>query len=225
MGFATASARLADMPATLPIFPLGGVLLLPRGRLPLNIFEPRYLAMVEDALASPDRLIGIIQPTEKERGGKPQALYPVGCAGRLVSWSETDDGRFLIQLAGIARFSVGEEISTMRGYRRIRPDFSAFEADFAEAPEGGFDRLRLLAGLKAYFAAEGLEGDWDSISQAPDERIVGTLAMLCPFSAEEKQSLLECATLAERAKAMTGICEARAAQARGQSAPPGGKLH
>ena len=225
MGFVTDSAKLADMPATLPIFPLGGVLLLPRGRLPLNVFEPRYLAMVEDALASPDRMIGIIQPTEKERGGKPQGLYPIGCAGRLVSWSETDDGRFLIQLAGVARFAVGDEISTMRGYRRIRPDFSGFEADFAEPVEGGFDRQRLLAGLKAYFAAEGLEGDWESIAQAPDDRIVGTLAMLCPFSSEEKQSLLECATLAERAKAMTGFCEARAAEARGNSAPPGSKPH
>ncbi|MBL8831232.1 MAG: LON peptidase substrate-binding domain-containing protein, partial [Rhodospirillales bacterium] len=102
---------LADMPATLPVFPLTGVLLLPRGKLPLNIFEPRYLAMVEDVLASPDKLIGMIQPTEKERKGVPQPLYPVGCAGRITSWSETDDGRFLIQLSGVARFAIGEEIA------------------------------------------------------------------------------------------------------------------
>jgi Lon protease-like protein len=220
-----ARLTLGDMPATIPIFPLSGVLLLPRGRLPLNIFEPRYLAMIEDALGTADKLIGMIQPTEKEHQGKTQALYPVGCAGRLVSWSETDDGRFLIQLAGIARFSIADEIPTMRGYRRVRPDFESFAADFDEPAGGGFDRKRLLAGLKAYFAAEGLQGDWESIAQAPDDRIVGTLAMLCPFSPEEKQSLLECATLAERAKAMTGFCEARAAAATGGGAPPGSKPH
>ena len=213
---------LADMPATLPVFPLTGVLLLPRGKLPLNIFEPRYLAMVEDALASPDKLIGMIQPTEKERKGHVQPLYPVGCAGRVTSWSETEDGRFLIQLSGIARFTLGEEIATMRGYRRFRPDFNAYAGDFDSDESGGFDRKRLLAALKAFFAAEGLEGDWNSIEQASDERIVSTLAMLCPFNAEEKQSLLECATLADRAKAMTGFCEARAG---GNEPPPGTLRH
>ena len=152
---------LADMPATLPVFPLTGVLLLPRGKLPLNVFEPRYLAMVEDVLGTPDKLIGMIQPTEKERKGAVQPLYPVGCAGRITSWSETDDGRFLIQLSGIARFGLGEEISTMRGYRRFRPDFQRFAGDFDVPDSGGFDRKRLLAGLKAFFAAEGLQGDWD----------------------------------------------------------------
>jgi Lon protease-like protein len=213
---------LPEMPATLPVFPLSGVLLLPRGKLPLNIFEPRYLAMVEDALASPDKLIGMLQPTEKERSGRAQALYPVGCAGRITSWSETEDGRFLIQLTGVARFALGEEIATMRGYRRFKPDFAPYAADFEPSDAGGFDRARLLAGLKAFFAAEGLQGDWDSIEQADDERIVSTLAMLCPFSAEEKQSLLECATLADRAKAMTGFCEARAA---GGEPPPGALRH
>ncbi|MBI1245756.1 MAG: peptidase S16 [Alphaproteobacteria bacterium] len=209
----TTAGRLtiADMPAALPVFPLPGVLLLPRGRLPLNIFEPRYLAMVEDALARPDKLIGMIQPTEKERKGKAQPLYPVGCAGRITSWSETEDGRFLIQLTGIARFDIGAEIPSTRGYRMFDPDFGRFADDFGEPPPGGFDRVRLLAALKAFFSAEGLQGDWDSIEQAPDERIVNTLAMLCPFSPEEKQGLLECATLAERAKAMTGFCEARTA--------------
>jgi Lon protease-like protein len=213
---------LPDMPATLPVFPLTGVLLLPRGKLPLNIFEPRYLAMVEDALASPDKLIGMIQPTEKERKGHVQPLYPVGCAGRITSWSETEDGRFLIQLSGIARFTLGEEIATMRGYRRFRPDFNAYAADFDTDESGGFDRKRLIAALKAFFAAEGLEGDWASIEQASDERIISTLAMLCPFNAEEKQSLLECATLADRAKAMTGFCEARAG---GNEPPPGALRH
>jgi Lon protease-like protein len=164
----------------------------------------------------------MIQPTEKERKGHVQPLYPVGCAGRITSWSETDDGRFLIQLSGVARFALGEEIATMRGYRRFRPDFAPYASDFVPSEEGGFDRKRLIAALKAFFAAEGLEGDWNSIEQATDERIVGTLAMLCPFSAEEKQSLLECATLADRAKAMTGFCEARAA---GGTPPPGALRH
>ncbi|MBL8833995.1 MAG: LON peptidase substrate-binding domain-containing protein [Rhodospirillales bacterium] len=213
---------LSDMPATLPVFPLTGVLLLPRGRLPLNVFEPRYLAMVEDVLGTQDKLIGMIQPTEKERKGAAQPLYPVGCAGRITSWSETEDGRFLIQLSGIARFAIGEEIATTRGYRRFRPDFGRFAADFEAPDSGGFDRKRLLAALKAFFAAEGLQGDWESIEQANDERIVNTLAMLCPFSAEEKQGLLECATLADRAKAMTGFCEARTG---GGEPPPGALRH
>jgi Lon protease-like protein len=215
----TTAGRLAiaDMPAALPVFPLAGVLLLPRGRLPLNIFEPRYLAMVEDALARPDKLVGMIQPTEKERKGKVQPLYPVGCAGRITSWSETEDGRYLIQLTGIARFDLGAEIPSTRGYRMFAPDFGRFAGDFGEPPPGGFDRARLIAALKAFFSAEGLQGDWDSIEHAPDERIVNTLAMLCPFSPEEKQGLLECATLAERAKAMTGFCEARTAG----GTPPG----
>jgi len=220
----TTAGRLtiADMPAALPVFPLSGVLLLPRGKLPLNIFEPRYLAMIEDALARPDKLIGMIQPTEKERKGKVQPLFPVGCAGRITSWSETEDGRYLIQLTGIARFDIGAEIPTTRGYRMFDPDFGRFASDFEEPPPGGFDRVRLVGALKAFFAAEGLEGDWNSIEQAPDERIVNTLAMLCPFSPDEKQSLLECATRAERAKAMTGFCEARAA---GGTPPPDAPRH
>jgi hypothetical protein len=220
----TTAGRLtiADMPAALPVFPLTGVLLLPRGKLPLNIFEPRYMAMVEDALARPDKLVGMIQPVEKERKGKAQPLYPVGCAGRITSWSETEDGRYLIQLTGIARFAIGAEIATTRGYRMFEPEFERFADDFAEPHPGGFDRVRLVAALKSFFAAEGLEGDWNSIEQAPDERIVNTLAMLCPFAPDEKQALLECATLAERAKAMTGICEARAA---GGTPPPDAPRH
>lgn len=209
-----------DLPKTLAVFPLAGALLLPGAQLPLNIFEPRYMAMVEDALARPDKLIGMIQPAEKERKGKVQPLYPVGCAGRITSWSETEDGRYLIQLTGMARFAIGAEIPTTRGYRMFEPDFGRFADDFAEPHPGGFDRVRLVAALKSFFAAEGLEGDWNSIEQAPDERIVNTLAMLCPFAPDEKQALLECATLAERAKAMTGICETRAAGGKPPSEAP-----
>jgi Lon protease-like protein len=206
------SGRLApaDMPGTLPIFPLQGVLLLPRGKLPLNIFEPRYLAMVEDALATRDKLIGMVQPLAKETRASTQPVYPVGCAGRITTWSETDDGRFLISLTGVCRFAVGEEIATARGYRRVKADFDAYAGDFETAGDGAFDRKRLLAGLRGYFAAEGLQADWDTIESAPDERLVTTIAMLCPFAPTEKQTLLESPGLAERAKAMIGIVEARA---------------
>ena len=209
-GRVSGKLSLAEMPATLPIFPLQGVLLLPRGKLPLNIFEPRYLAMVEDALATRDKLIGMIQPLAKETRASTQAVYPVGCAGRIASWSETDDGRFLISLTGICRFAVGEEIATARGYRRVKADFDAYAADFETPDDGGFDRKRLLAALRGYFQAEGLQADWPTIDSAPDERLVNTIAMLCPFAPEEKQTLLESAGLAERAKAMIGIVEARA---------------
>jgi Lon protease-like protein len=203
----------ADMPGTLPIFPLQGVLLLPRSKLPLNIFEPRYLAMVEDALATRDKLIGMVQPLQKETKASAQPVYPVGCAGRIASWSETDDGRFLISLTGICRFAAGEEIATPRGYRRVKADFGAYAGDFQTPGEGAFDRKRLLAGLRAYFKAEGLQADWGTIDTAPDERLVNTIAMLCPFAPEEKQTLLESAGLAERAKAMIGIVETRASGA------------
>jgi Lon protease-like protein len=201
------------MPATLPIFPLQGVLLLPRSKLPLNIFEPRYLAMVEDALATRDKLIGMVQPLGKETKAAAQPVYPVGCAGRVASWSETDDGRFLISLTGICRFAAGEEIATARGYRRVKADFDAYAGDFETPGEGAFDRKRLLAGLRAYFKTEGLQADWGTIDTAPDERLVNTIAMLCPFAPEEKQTLLESTGLAERAKAMIGIVEARASGA------------
>jgi uncharacterized protein len=210
----------ADLPATVPIFPLQGALLLPRGKLPLNIFEPRYLAMIDDALASPDKLIGMVQPLTKETRASTQAVYPIGCAGRIVSWSETEDGRYLISLNGIVRFKIADEIATMRGYRRVRADFAGYEGDFAEPDEGLFDRKRLIAGLKAYFTAEGLQGDWGTIESAPDERLVNTIAMLCPFTPEEKQTLLESAGLAERAKAMIGIVEARTS-----GVEPGGLKH
>lgn len=201
---------LAEMPATLPIFPLQGALLLPRGKMPLNIFEPRYLAMIEDALATRDKLIGMVQPFAKETLASTQPVYPVGCAGRIVTWSETDDGRFLISLDGICRFAIGEEIATARGYRRAKADFDAYAVDFESPGEGGFDRKRLVAGLRAYFLAEGLQADWETIESAPDERLVNTIAMLCPFAAVEKQTLLESAGLAERAKALIAIVEARA---------------
>lgn len=198
---------LADLPSTIPVFPLSGVLLLPRGTLPLNIFEPRYLAMTEDALATSDRLIGMIQPTEPERAEKAPALYSIGCAGRIASFSETEDGRYLITLAGICRFSLFEEIATMRGYRRIVPDFARWQADLDEAARVAIERERLLAALKSYFARNGMSADWNAINDSPDDRLVTTLSMFCPFEPQEKQALLECETLAERSAALIALLE------------------
>jgi Lon protease-like protein len=199
---------LSDLPSTIPVFPLPGVLLLPRGTLPLNIFEPRYLAMTEDALATSDRLIGMIQPTEPERENKPPSLYSVGCAGRIASFSETDDGRYLITLSGVCRFGVSDEVATMRGYRRVVPDFARWQGDLiTEAAHASIERDRLLAALKAYFARNGMSADWNAITDSPDDRLVTTLSMFCPFEPQEKQALLECEGLAERAATLIALLE------------------
>jgi hypothetical protein len=208
--------EVGDLPQTIPVFPLSGVLLLPRGRLPLNIFEPRYLAMTDDAMKTDDRLIGMIQPTEPERAGATQKLHRVGCAGRIVSMSETDDGRYLITLAGMCRFTIREELETMRGYRRIVPDFAAYAADLQPDPSRVADRARLRAALRGFFARHEIKADWDSIEQAPDDRLIVTLAMVCPFEPAEKQALLEAPTLAERAQTMTALLELAAVAGAGQ---------
>jgi hypothetical protein len=199
--------ELGDLPQTIPVFPLSGVLLLPRGRLPLNIFEPRYLAMTDDAMKTDDRLIGMIQPTEPERAGAVQKLHRVGCTGRIVSISETDDGRYLINLAGMCRFTIREELETTRGYRRVAPDFAAFANDLQPDPSRVANRARLLAALRGFFTRHEIKADWDSIDQAPDDRLIVTLAMVCPFEPAEKQALLEAPTLAERAQTMTALLE------------------
>jgi Lon protease-like protein len=198
---------LTDLPKTIPVFPLSGVLLLPHGKLPLNIFEPRYLAMTEDALATSDRLIGMIQPTEPERPDKPPALYSVGCTGRIGSFSETDDGRYLITLTGVCRFTMFEEIATMRGYRRVVPDFARWQADLEPPGEARVEREQLLAALKGYFARNAMSADWSAINDSPDDRLVTTLAMFCPFEPQEKQALLESETLAERAATLVALLE------------------
>ena len=199
---------LAELPETLPVFPLVGVLLLPRGRLPLNIFEPRYVAMIEDALAAPGRLIGMIQPSGAPEAGGAPAIYPVGCAGRIVSFSESDDPRYryLITLAGVSRFSVAAEIEGRNGYRRVRADWTPWQTDLA-APEAfaGVTRDQLLAALKAYFTVNDISADWNAIGETPDERLITTLAMVCPFSASEKQALLEARDTRARAEAVMAL--------------------
>ena len=194
------------LPSILPIFPLTGVLLLPRGRLPLNIFEPRYLAMTRDALAG-ERLIGMVQPSDPRAAGDSPPVYPIGCAGRITSFSETDDGRFLITLTGISRFRACEELPLLEGYRRVVPEWREFARDLAGDDEPGFDRDRMLRGLRAYFQHHRIEADWDAITSVPGERLVTSIAMICPFEPSEKQALLEAPNLDERARLLTAMVE------------------
>jgi len=194
-----------ELPPVIPIFPLSGVLLLPRGRMPLNIFEPRYLAMVSDALAYP-RLIGMVQPREGQGdSGNPQ-VYAIGCAGRITGFGEVDDGRYEITLTGVARFSIAQELALVRGYRPVRVDWSRFKGDLVPA-SGGVDRDRLLAALKPYLKRHKVKTDWDAIAKTPDDRLVTSLAMVCPFAPSEKQGLLEAEGLPARAGLLTALLE------------------
>lgn len=193
-----------DLPATIPVFPLTGALLLPHGKLPLNIFEPRYKAMVEDALAD-QRMIGMIQPGSSLGGddGVP-ALFHVGCLGRLSSFSETDDGRYLIALNGIIRFRVRTEVEMRRGYRRVTADFSRFMDDL-DPPQAVPGRDVLLTSLRSYFTANGFDANWDAIEGMDDDALVVTLCMVCPFDPLEKQALLEAADPAVRADTLVTL--------------------
>jgi len=198
--------RGAELPVILPIFPLTGVLLLPRGRLPLNIFEPRYLAMTRGALAG-ERLIGMVQPSDPTVQESNPPVYPTGCAGRITSFSETDDGRFLITLTGTGRFRIREELPLLEGYRRIVPDWTEFARDNEGEEEARFDRERLMRGLRAYFQQHQITADWDAVTSVPGERLVTSIAMICPLDPREKQALLEAPDLDERARLLTAIVE------------------
>ena len=201
-----------QLPEAFPIFPLEGALLLPRGRLPLNIFEPRYLAMAEDALGA-GRMLAMIQPDGSGRTTQAGPhLYSVGCLGRLSSFSETDDGRLLITLTGLIRFEVAAELEPRRGYRRVRGDYSRFLDDLSltERPIG-VERDALLAALRDYFGRRKLEANWDAIKRIPDDMLVITVAMTCPFEPAEKQALLEAPTDAERAAALLALLRIGAA--------------
>lgn len=195
--------RAQDLPHDFPVFPLTGALLLPQGRLPLNIFEPRYLAMVEDALGQ-GRMFGMIQPdAARPTGETGPALFRVGCLGRLSSFSETEDGRYLITLTGILRFAAMEELEMRRGYRRVRASFKGFLEDLDLSPRPiGVPREALLAALRGYFIRRGFEANWDAIRQIPDETLIATLCMVCPFGAAEKQALLEASQPEDRGRAL-----------------------
>ncbi len=208
--------RAEDLPTEFPIFPLEGALLLPRGRLPLNIFEPRYLAMTEDALGA-GRMCAMIQP-DRTAQATPSGpgLYRVGCLGRLSSFSETDDGRLLITLTGLIRFTLAAELEERRGYRRARGDFARFLDDLSLEPRPiGVERQALLSALRGYFARRDVEASWDAIRRIPDDMLVLTLAMICPFEPAEKQALLEAPTETERAAALLVLLQMGAAAADG----------
>ena len=196
----------AALPAEIPIFPLSGALLLPQGRLPLNIFEPRYLAMVEDALGG-GRMLGMVQadPSQTREEGAPP-LYKVGCLGRVSSYSETDDGRILMTLAGVIRFRIAEEVAGRRGYRRVRADYAPYAADLdVAAPPPPLDREALLGALRPYFRARGIEANWDAVEQTEDAMLVTTLCMVCPFDVREKQALLEAQDAGDRAAMLIAL--------------------
>jgi Lon protease-like protein len=198
--------HLGDLPATLPVFPLTGILLLPRGALPLNIFEPRYLALVDAALAG-NRLIGIIQPTEHEDKILKPALSTTGCAGRIVSYRETEDNRYLITVAGVCRFHVASELRTDTPFRQVEADFAPYAGDLVGADEAGFPRERLLDALKDYLGRREMKADWRSVMTAPAETLVNALAMMCPFEPAEKQALLEAPGWIERVSTLVALLE------------------
>jgi Lon protease-like protein len=205
----TGYRKAVDLPLAIPVFPLDGVLLLPGGQLPLNIFEPRYLNMVDDAMAG-DRLIGMVQTRPGERELPP--LAPVGCVGRITSFAETSDGRYLITLTGLCRFELGDELPVRTPYRQVRARFGPYEDDLdpdAEPPP--LDRRRFLSALARYLDHRGLGIEWETAEAAPVAALINSLAMGLPFDAAEKQALLEAATLVERAEALTALLEIDAA--------------
>ena len=204
---------LDTLPQEFPVFPLPGALLLPGGRLPLNIFEPRYLALVEDALAA-GRLFGMVQPDRRlGEGDNGPGLYRTGCLGRISAFSETEDGRYLITVAGLIRYSIVEEVAPARGYRRVRAAFSGFAADLAGLDEDAalpYQRADLLAALRRYFTNEGVDANWEAIDTLPDAELIVSLCMACPFDPGEKQALLEARDAGERARTLLAMLEINA---------------
>jgi uncharacterized protein len=208
----------SDLPASLPVFPLPAVLLLPRGEMPLNIFEPRYLQMFDEALAG-DRLIGMIQPEFDQPEDAPHPpLVEVGCAGRITGFQETGDGRYLVTLTGVTRFRIAEELNVMTPYRRCRPVYDEFVEDLVPgAGEEAVDRTALMRTLKAYLSANQLEADWSGIRGASNEALVNALSMMSPYGAREKQALLEAPTLKTRAEILVAVTEMDLAKTRGDT--------
>ncbi|MGE0416063.1 MAG: LON peptidase substrate-binding domain-containing protein [Acetobacteraceae bacterium] len=204
--------RVEDLPGEIAIFPLAGALLLPRGKLPLNIFEPRYKAMVEDSLGQ-GRTFGMVQPDPTTpEGSFGPGVYQIGCLGRLSSFSETDDGRFLITLTGVTRFAIAQEIEMRHGYRRIRPNYAAFLGDLDLSPRTiDVEREALLTALRAYFTHRNVDANWDAIRRMDDDALVITLAMACPFEPAEKQALLEAQNDRDRAATLLALLQMGAA--------------
>ncbi|MBD0865417.1 MAG: LON peptidase substrate-binding domain-containing protein [Rhodobacteraceae bacterium] len=197
----------ADLPPTVAVFPLPGALLLPRARLPLNIFEPRYLQMVDDALKSAQRLIGMVQPNTGPRAAK-DSLHAIGCAGRITQFSETEDGRYLITLGGLSRFRIAQEISGFSPYRKCDVVWDGFDRDLGETEQDrGFDRPDFMDLLGRYFQSKQLHTDWNALKNADDELLINSLSMLLDFEPEEKQALLEAQSLTARRETLVTLIE------------------
>ena len=212
----------ADLPEVIPVFPLPGALLLPRGQMPLNIFEPRYLAMVDDALRDGHRLIGMIQPdpTQPPDADGPK-LFRVGCVGRITQLAESGDGRYLIELTGVARFQVLEELAVATLYRQCRVTYAPFADDFVPRKgEQEVDRGALLAALSDFLKANNLKADWEGIEKAPNEALVNALSMMSPYGTAEKQALLEAPDLKTRAEILVAITEIELAKKNTDGEPP-----
>lgn len=197
----------ADLPKVIPVFPLAGALLLPRGQMPLNIFEPRYLALIDDALRDGHRLVGMIQPDPRKPGPEDQPpLYKIGCVGRITQLAETGDGRYLVQLTGIARFRLESELSVATAYRQCQVTYAPFGDDFvARRGEDEVDRKAVLEALSDFLKANKLKADWDGIESAPNEALVNALAMMAPYGAAEKQAMLEAPDLKTRAEILVAV--------------------
>ena len=210
-----------EMPGVIPVFPLPGALLLPRGQMPLNIFEPRYLAMVDDALRDGHRLIGMIQPDVAHAGStdKP-SLYKIGCVGRITQLAESGDGRYLIELTGVARFRIEEELKVATPYRQCRVTYAPFADDFiGRKGENAVDRAALLAALTDFLKANDLKADWEGIERAPNEALVNALSMMSPYGTAEKQALLEAPDLKTRAEVLIAITEIELAKKNTEGEP------
>jgi uncharacterized protein len=210
-----------DLPKVLPVFPLPGALLLPRGQMPLNIFEPRYLALVDDALRDGHRLIGMIQPDVAQGGddAKPP-LYKIGCVGRITQLAESGDGRYLLELTGVARFRIEEELKVATLYRQARVTYAPYADDFvARKGEDAVDRDAVLAALRGFLDANDLNADWDGIDKAPNEALVNALSMMSPYGPAEKQALLEAPDLKTRAEILVAITEIELAKKNTEGEP------
>jgi hypothetical protein len=199
--------RQVDLPSTIPVFPLPGALLLPRSRLPLHIFEPRYLAMLDDTLKTSHRLIGMVQPRDVPEG-QEKRLHSIGCAGRLTAFSETEDGRYMITLSGVSRFRIQREVEGFTPYTRCDVTWDGFSRDMGPTEhDSGFERAHFLDLLRRFFEEQELSTDWDSLSEAEDELLINSLSMLCPFDAEDKQALLEAPSLSTRRETLVTLIE------------------
>ena len=208
MPLTAAKVDIDMLPSEIPVFPLTGALLLPGGQLPLNIFEPRYLAMIDAALGA-GRWLGMVQPRDarEQTVTDVHPLFDTGCLGRITSFAETDDGRYAITLIGICRFSIQSELEVVDGFRRIHPDFHKFTNDLQPSQLNADERNALMSTLKQYFEGRGYDADWPALEQTPDSVLVATMAMACPFAAAEKQALLEALDLSAQTQSLITILE------------------